>query len=240
MKRYKHNGQYEIISRTRCINLFKKLLANLPGFAEQVFPQGIENSPYHSKYCFTAEMAYREYRELRAMYYKLSRRNSTAYLLDDMIPFLDFLKTFNPAPLDLQREVLNLFIEGMHEIFNHSSLVHDGKFNTYKRRYGLEFEDCMFKAVKTIFPEYTTGERWELFSVRTYQKVDMKPVYRYLFSLLKKEGLDYRYEVISSKIFDQLIDSLERIGAEFEIERILKEKKNPINQHYNTMQIANY
>jgi hypothetical protein len=221
MKRYKHKEQYEYISRTRCTNLFKKMLADLPGLAKQIAPQGFENSIYHAKYFPTAEQVYHDYRQSRALSYKDAKRDGTDYLLKDIIPFADFLKTFNPAQPDLRRELLNLFIESMQEIFNRNALVLDRKFHTYKRRWGLEFEECMFKAVETFFPEYTTGEQWEFFSVRTYQFVDMKPVYCYVFSLLKKEKLDYRYGVVSSKIFDELTGTLESFAAEAKIKQIL-------------------
>lgn len=222
MKRYKHKEQYEYISRTRCTNLFKKMLADLPGLAKQIAPQGFENSIYHAKYFPTAEQVYHDYRQSRALSYKDAKRDGTDYLLKDIIPFADFLKTFNPAPPDLRRELLDLFIEGMQEIFNRNALVLDRKHHTYKRRWGLEFEECMYKAVETFFPEYTTGEQWEFFSVRTYQFVDMKPVYCYVFSLLKKEKLDYRYEVVSCKIFNELIDTLESFAAENKIKQILR------------------
>lgn len=222
MKRHKHKEQYEIISRTRCTNLFKKMLADLPGLAKQIAPQGFENSIYHAKYFPTAEQVYHDYRQSRALSYKDARRDGTDYLSEDLVPFGDFLKTFNPAPPDLRRELLNLFIEGMQEIFNGDALVLDRKFHTYKRRYTSEFKECMFKAVQTFSPEYTTGKQWELFSVRTYQIADMKPVYCYIFSLLKKENLDYRYEVVSSIFFNKLIDKLESFTAEIKIKQILK------------------
>jgi hypothetical protein len=223
MKRYKYKEQYEFISRTRCTNLFKKLLADLPGLAEYIAPQGFENSIYHAKYFPTAEQVYHDYRLSRALSYKDARRYGTDYQPEDLVPFADFLKTFNPAPPDLRRELLNLFIKGMQEMFDRNSLVLDRKFHTYKRRWGLEFEECMFTAVKTFFPEYTTGKQWELFSVRTYRVVDMKPVYCYIFSLLKKEKLDYRYQIVPSKIFDALIGTLESFAAEAEIQQILSE-----------------
>lgn len=222
MKRYKHKEQYEYISRTRCTNLFKKMLADLPGLAKQLAPQGFENSIYHAKYFPTAEQLYHNYRQSRALSYKRARRYGADYLLRDVIPFADFLNTFKPDPPDLRRELLNLFIEGVKEIFDRNSLVLDRKFNTYKRRWGLEFEECMFKAVKTFFPEYTTGQQWELFSFLTYQSVDMKPVYSYVFSLLKKKNLDFRYEVISIKVFNELIETVESIDAEIKIKQILK------------------
>jgi len=62
-----------------------------------------------------------------------------------------------------------------------------------------------------------------LFDVVPYEKVDLKPIYRFIFRKMKENNLDYFYCRAPKEMLDQLFSKLETLAAEAELEKLLSE-----------------
>lgn len=221
---YAPNPLYTMLSDARCINLYKYLLKHISGLPADIAPDGWENSPYYMLFHETPERAYYKYRKIRANSYKMARRLGEQYTVQPLRSFNDFKRGFTPLPFDPALDTLILYAECIKDIFDRASLVHDGMFNTYKRQ-GWGFNKNMLKAIKQVFPD-EGYEQQNIFMAATYEVVDKRPVYRYIFKLLKLKNLNYLYQQISAKNFKAILGELEGHMAEIQIEKILKEKDN--------------
>jgi hypothetical protein len=137
---------------------------------------------------------------------------------------------FDPSFNIVNKELstLRLYIGCIYIIFCYSSIVHDQKGSCFKDvgNWNDDFLSIIRSIVKERFSNLDQANI-DIFNCCTYKATtsdelpEFIPVFMFIFKLLKKQKLDFKYGTIPLKMFSGLDHLLTRISAELEIEKIL-------------------
>lgn len=220
--KYPGNPKFTMVSENRCLTLFKYLLRHYQEFTELIGGGEFEKTPYHQIFYPTIVAEYRLYRIGRVGNYRWARLRNKPHQIPPLRSFEEFKATFEFPVLDLQLEMFRLYIMGIESVFEEMLIIQDGNYNCFKTL--NDFEEILFTAALMVTPGAEHLTIVSLFDYDTYNdNVDLRPVYRYIFGLLKRKGLYGYYDAVDREIFDQLIQSLEALIAEVQIQQILNE-----------------
>lgn len=220
---YQYNPGYTCASDQRCITLFKYLLKYYPQFIEQIAPRGFEKTPYHNMFYPTIEGEYKNYIKRRDADYRYARWQKLPCVFEPAKTFDVFKADFEFPEMDLQREMFLLYMKGIKDVFCARLLVCDKD----DRRYKTHFNDTMYKAVLQVIPGAAALEKNSPFYYENYDHeyiTNLKPVYRFVFELLKLRGLTCVYETLDANVFKSFMGELERMVAIVQVEQVLAQK----------------
>lgn len=224
--KYPGNPKFTMVSEKRCLTLFKYLLRHYQEFTTIIGGTEFEKTPYHHIFYPTVRAQYRIYRIDRVGDYRWARLRNKPHQVPELLSFEAFKATFEFPVLDLQLEMFRLYVMGIQSIFEDRLIIHDGNFNCFKTL--CDFQEILVEAAIMVTPGATHLTIESLFDYDTYNdNVDLKPIYKYIFDLLKRKGLYAYYDDIDQEIFGKLLQSLEALIAEVQIQQILNEADVP-------------
>jgi|GEM_PF-2102416 len=227
---YYFDSGFTIVNKNRYTNLIKYLFQHYDQFVAEVIGGDFEHSVFRNVLYPTAQYEYDQYRRDRIFYYTDAKQYGTPHHLKALIPFEEFKLTFKPPIIHAELSTLRLFIYGIDQIMLHNSIVHDHMGKCFKL-YGNG--DELFKAVakeiiKKQFPNIdlngpeTPFHCPKYITTRSFEVTEFVAVYTFVFKLLKKKNLDFKYQTIPMKAFSGLVHTIEKYWVEEEIRKILK------------------
>ncbi|SMC61351.1 hypothetical protein [Pedobacter nyackensis] len=227
--RYHLDPSFNVVNKNRYANLIKYLFEYYDQFVAEVLGNNFEQSVYRDLIYPSARYEYWIYRRNRAYDYKEARRFGRSYKMKELISFENFERNFKPPVVDADLSCLRLFIHGLVQIIAHNSIVHDQNNRCFKlATNGNElFKSVISSIITERFPnigQISNESPFDCFAYKTTTSVNTPefiPVYTFIFKLLKKKKLDFRYGTISSEIFSKLMEKITEVSAETEIKNIL-------------------
>lgn len=227
--KYYFDRRFSVVTKGRFVNFIKYLFEHYDQFCKEVIGDDFENSVYRKSLYPTAEYEYYVFRRHRAFDYQQARRRGSAYVVKPLPSFSAFELGFKKPVIDAELSSMRLFIMGMDNILMSSSIVHDHKGMCFKEHGNNRelFDDAVMEAISERYPLLLRGRKLDDFlDFRTYNKlrepVELRPVYVFIFRLIREMKLDFKYGEISRKVFGNIMSELNRIWLEHQVKEILK------------------
>lgn len=227
--KYYFDPSFNVVNKNRYANLIKYLFLHYDQFVTEVVGENFEESVYRNLLYPSAKYKYWIHRRHRAYKYQRARRLGKSYKVKELISFADFERDFKPPVAVADMACLQLFIRGLEKIIAHNSIVHDQNGRCFKLEGNGPY--LFISVISTIiaerFPNLDHSHNDGPFNCCAYTATasihvpEYIPVYMFIFKLLKKKKLDFRYETISSEVFSQFMDVVAENLAEIKIKEIL-------------------
>lgn len=174
--------------------LLMKLFDALPELEKEIMPNGFSNSGLIHVFHPATEQQYKEHCELEVRLNTLFKKKKEKS--EPLETFEEFIKGIHDSPVEEVYEMVSIYGDCLWDIFSNNHTVYNEKLESYHlgsfRGSAGFIADVIDKM--NLVPEKTFDYMdFYMGSIWAEQRVDLVPVYEFIFKKLKDKILDWEY-----------------------------------------------